>query len=67
MSHIWKPSNAWGKPVMDTCERCLITRSSMFYSNLPGGLIGKSQRLVSIEKEKEPDCDQMILRRVMLS
>jgi hypothetical protein len=48
------------------CKKCGVIKTNMHYSNLPGGKIGASEQIISIEKG-DLDCDLMVLRRVMLS
>ena len=69
-SHDWRSwrdgDSAWCLVVMlDTeyiCDKCGIVKGSFLYHNIPG----PSHRPISLISG-EPDCDQMIVRRIMNS
>ena len=66
MNHVWKDTDPKTMSVSHVCEKCGVTKSPYFYGNLPGGLVGKSQQVISIDSG-EPDCDLMLFQHVMFS
>ena len=66
MAHIWVrkwnrgPGHRWTSAMFYLCEKCDITKTEAFYRNIPGELIRNV-------RDGEPDCDQIIAKRVMES
>lgn len=67
MTHKWRPKHYPGgtnELVNKECENCLICKNSMFYSNLPGF---PDSQIFSTERNPEPVCELMVIKRVMAS
>jgi len=71
MNHDWieRMNHDWKKVRVDVasgtqyeCRRCSIYKNNWFYQNIPGF---QSGMVISIERMQEPDCDSMIVQRVL--
>jgi len=62
MSHNWKLVHDYLTYEYE-CEKCLVVRSDLYYGNVPNESFTCTR--ITMVEDGEPDCDQIMVGRIM--